>query len=95
MARRLGIDGLAWYSRNIACFSFVGTARLRDEVALPLTALGPLMDLNYLYERYFISLQLAESAACDSSRNVHRKLAEGYAARIADAKTNGTPTVAQ
>ena len=52
------------------------------------------MDLNYLYQRYFISLQLAESAACDSSRTVHRKLAEGYAVQIADAKINGTPAVA-
>jgi len=64
-------------------------------IALPLTALGPVMDLNYLYQRYFISLQLAEGAACDSSRSVHRKLAEGYAAKIADAKANGTPAAAR
>lgn len=44
------------------------------------------MDFNYLYQRYFISLQMAESAACDSSRTIHYKLAEGYAARIAESK---------
>ena len=48
------------------------------------------MDLNYLYQRYIVSLQLSENAACTSSRIVHRKLAEGYAALIADAKLNGT-----
>ena len=52
------------------------------------------MDLNYLYQRYFISLQLAEGASCDSSRIIHLKLAEGYAARIADAKINGTAVLA-
>lgn len=53
------------------------------------------MDLNYLYQRYFISLQMSENAACDGSRIAHRKLAEGYAAQIADAKLNGTPAPAQ
>lgn len=48
------------------------------------------MDLNYLYQRYSVSLHMAENAACISSRIVHRKLAEGYAARIADAKLHGT-----
>ena len=52
------------------------------------------MDLNYLYQRYIVSLQLSEKAACNSSRIVHRKLAEGYAARIADAKLNGTSVAA-
>jgi len=52
------------------------------------------MDLNYLYQRHYISLQMSENAACDSSRIVHRKLAEGYAARIAEAKLNGTPAPA-
>jgi hypothetical protein len=49
-----------------------------------------IMDLNYLYQRYTISLHMAENAACCSSRIVHQKLAEGYAARIADAKLHGT-----
>lgn len=49
------------------------------------------MDLNYLYQRYIISLQLSENAACDGSRIAHRKLAEGYAALIAETKLAGTP----
>ena len=48
------------------------------------------MDLNYLYQRYSVSLHMAENAACTSSRIVHQKLAEGYAARIADAKVQGS-----
>lgn len=48
------------------------------------------MDLNYLYQRYCISLQMAENAACGSSRIVHRKLADGYAAQIAHAKIHGS-----
>ena len=52
------------------------------------------MDLNYLHQRYAISLQLSDSAACDSSRIVHRKLAEAYAAQIAQAKALGTANAA-
>lgn len=48
------------------------------------------MDLNYLYQRYSVSLHMAESAACISSRIAHQKLAEGYAARIAEAKLHGS-----
>lgn len=48
------------------------------------------MDLNYVYQRYCISLQMAETAACDCSRIVHRKLAEGYAAQIAEARLQGS-----
>jgi hypothetical protein len=48
------------------------------------------MDLNYLYQRYSVSLHMAENAACISSRMVHERLAEGYAALIAHAKLNGT-----
>lgn len=48
------------------------------------------MDLNYLYQRYAVSLQMSENAACDSSRIVHRKLAEGYAALIAEARIHGS-----
>ena len=44
------------------------------------------MDLDYLYQRYFIALQMAEKASCDSSRITHRKLADGYAVRIAEAR---------
>jgi len=47
------------------------------------------MDLNYLYQRYAVSLQMSENAACGSSRIVHRKLAEGYAAQIALARIHG------
>ena len=52
------------------------------------------MDLNYLYQRYSISLQMSESAACESSRIVHRKLAEAYGALIAQAKVHGTVNAA-
>jgi hypothetical protein len=48
------------------------------------------MDLNYLYERYAISLQMSENAACDCSRIVHRKLAEAYASQIAQARIHGS-----
>jgi hypothetical protein len=48
------------------------------------------MDLNYLYQRYSVSLHMAEEAACICSRMVHQKLAAGYAARIAAAKLYGT-----
>jgi hypothetical protein len=48
------------------------------------------MDLNYLYQRYSVSLHMAEKAACDCSRIAHRKLAQGYAARIAEARLQGT-----
>lgn len=48
------------------------------------------MDLNYLYQRYSVSLHMAENAACNCSRIVHKKLADGYAARIAVAKLHGS-----
>jgi hypothetical protein len=48
------------------------------------------MDINYLYQRYAISIRMSENAACVSSRIVHRKLAEAYRAQIAWAKTNGS-----
>lgn len=48
------------------------------------------MDLNYLYQRYAVSLRMSEDAACVSSRIVHRKMAEAYAARIRLAKIHGT-----
>jgi hypothetical protein len=44
------------------------------------------MDLNYLYQRHQVSLFMADNAASDEARRVHRELADRYAARIADAK---------
>lgn len=52
------------------------------------------MDLNYLYQRYSVSLHMAENAACISSRIAHQQLAKGYAARIADARLHGTALAA-
>lgn len=52
------------------------------------------MDLNYLYQRYAISLQMSEDAACNSSRVVHRQLAEAYRAQIAQAKIHGSARAA-
>lgn len=48
------------------------------------------MDLNYLYQRYAVSLQMSDNAACEGSRIAHRKLAEGYAAKIALARNYGS-----
>jgi hypothetical protein len=48
------------------------------------------MDLNYLYQRYSVSLHMAENANCDCSRIAHQKLADGYATRIADARFQGS-----
>lgn len=52
------------------------------------------MDLNYLYQRYAISLQMSRNAACQPSRMVHRALADAYAAKIAGAKVQRLPQVA-
>jgi len=52
------------------------------------------MDVNYIYQRYFVSMRMAENAACVSSRIVHRKLAEAYAAQIAQAKIHGSARAA-
>jgi len=49
------------------------------------------MDLNYLGHRRQVSLSMAEHAACDESRRAHRALADGYAARIAGAKSPLAP----
>lgn len=48
------------------------------------------MDLNYLYQRYAVSLRMSEDAACGPSRIIHRKMAEAYAVRIELAKIHGT-----
>ncbi|WP_158581972.1 hypothetical protein [Sphingomonas edaphi] len=53
------------------------------------------MDLNYIYERYAVSLEMARNAACRSSELAHLELADGYAARIQDAKLHGTPDFAK
>ena len=52
------------------------------------------MDLNYLYHRHQVSLFMADNADCVRSRRVHRELANGYAARIAQAKTSPAPASA-
>jgi len=48
------------------------------------------MDLNYIFQRYSVSLHMAKNAVCLSTRAAHQKLADGYAARIADAKIHGS-----
>lgn len=53
------------------------------------------MDLNYIYHRYAVSLEMANNAGCSASRMAHLDLARAYAARIADAKVNGTPDLSQ
>ena len=45
------------------------------------------MDVNYLYCRQQMELMRAEQAACPEARAAHRGLAEGYARRIAEART--------
>ena len=52
------------------------------------------MDLNYLYHRHQVSLFMASNADCAQSRRVHRELAHGYAARIAQAKSLLSPASA-
>ena len=52
------------------------------------------MDLNYLYQRYAISIRMSENAACNSSRIVHRKLAEAYRAQIRQARISGSAVAA-
>ena len=49
------------------------------------------MDLNYLFHRQQISLFMAENAASDEARSVHRELASRYAARIAGARSPTFP----
>ena len=52
------------------------------------------MDLNYLYQRYAVSLRMAEDAACGPSRIAHRKMAEAYAVLIGQAKIHGAVVAA-
>ena len=58
---------------------------------LPLTKMEQHMDLNYLYHRRQVSLFMADNADCEQSRRAHRELADGYAARIAQAKNLPVP----
>ena len=44
------------------------------------------MDINYLFHRRQISLFLADNAASDAARLIHRELAQAYGCRIAEAK---------
>ena len=53
---------------------------------LPLTNMEQGVDFNYLYHRHQVSLYMAQHAACNEARQVHRELAASYRARIADAK---------
>jgi hypothetical protein len=48
------------------------------------------VDLNYLHHRQQVSVFMSDNAACASSRIVHRKMAEGYAALIAGARHSKT-----
>jgi len=53
---------------------------------LPLTREEHVMDLSYLHHRQQVSVFMSENATCDCSRIVHRKMAIGYAALIAEAR---------
>ena len=64
-------------------------------MVLPLTQLEHVMDLNYLHHRQQVSVFMSDNAACDCSRIVHRKMADGYTALIAKARhPNSSDTVA-
>ena len=52
------------------------------------------MDLSYLNHRHQVSLAMAQNAACDRSRAVHRALANAYAAEIASARFERRPEMA-
>ena len=67
----------------------LGIARQKDPMP-PITRKERLMDLNYLHHRQQVSVFLSDNAACASSRIVHRKMAEGYAALIATARRSKT-----
>ena len=42
------------------------------------------MDFNYLYHRHGVASLMADNAACDRSRAMHRIFAAAYAGLIAD-----------
>lgn len=57
---------------------------------LPLTREEHVLDLNYLHHRQQVSVFMSENAACDCSRIVHQKMADGYGALIAQARHSNT-----
>lgn len=57
---------------------------------LPHPGLDRIMDLNHIYQRYSVSLHMAKNAVNLNERAAHQKLADGYAARIAEAKVHGS-----
>jgi hypothetical protein len=44
------------------------------------------VDVNYLYHRHQVSLFMADNAASEGARRVHREFADHYAAQIAVVK---------
>lgn len=80
--------------RSSRGFSACRPARLRDQLCSRLLKWSSTLDLNYLYHRHQVSLFMADNADCEQSRRVHRELADGYAARIAQAKTLPIPASA-
>lgn len=48
------------------------------------------MDLNYLYQRYQVSLFMAEHGSSDQVRRIHDEFVGLYAARIAEARQSRT-----
>jgi hypothetical protein len=53
------------------------------------------MDLDYLHQRQQAASYMAERATCESAREAHRGLAEGYAAMIAAARKKQREEAAQ
>ena len=53
------------------------------------------MDLNYLLHRHQVAVFMAEQASCESAREAHRGLAEGYAEMIAAARTKSRQAAVQ
>jgi hypothetical protein len=52
------------------------------------------MDLNYYHHRQQVSDFMSDNAACCCSRLVHRKMADGYALLIANARMAATDRTA-
>jgi hypothetical protein len=86
----ISIIGRAVVRRCIAR-TFFGRHRAAESPSvLPLTRKERFVDLNYLHHRQQVSVFMSDNAACASSRIVHRKMAEGYAALIAGARRSKT-----
>jgi hypothetical protein len=81
--------------RVIARFPFKHSRDRETFLCSRFPAWSIFMDLNYLLQRYSVSLHMAENAGCDCSRLAHRELAVGYAAKIADAKLQGRRVAAR